>query len=236
MKTLKNILCLTLLLLASCQPNSSQNNASLKEETGTVHPSKEHRQADVLAKDTLNAVQDEVVRKPTVGTTPDFEVFFEKFKRTAEQQDTKEFNSCIDPKTGLYIIDAPGAVPRFTYLKDISRYEHPHTQERAFSITKGIFRNCDLEAVQTLPTLTCQGDDDNFARRGCFVADAVAFRESEAPKFAGLSTQEENNAAQTQLLVNKTVLHTKSGFKFHFGRIKGNWRVLFIDLTVPCSA
>ncbi|ALI98467.1 hypothetical protein [Rufibacter tibetensis] len=238
MKTLRNALGLLFLFLASCQPDSP-TTVSEEKESNVATKEEQRQQTDVLTKDTLNALQEEVVRKSpqtTQGNQADFEVFFRKFTQSIQDQDAEAFNSLIDPAHGLHIIQTPGAVPHFTYLINITTFRRADaSQQPFFSISEEI-KTCDLEEVKTLPTLTCEGGDNNFNRQGCFVAEASTFRKSEAYKYASLPADAELKAAQTQQLVIKTVLHTSSGFRFHFGQINGQWRVLFVDLSVPCSA
>ncbi|WP_210488091.1 hypothetical protein [Rufibacter aurantiacus] len=238
MKTRNYALALAIPLLFACGPNEGRKNATTeKERPAPGTQTKEQRQqAEVLAKDTLNAVQDEVVKKPTPGASPDFKPFFENFRETITQQDAEELNQWIDAERGLYLIETPGAVPQFTHVTDIRNFKRANAGARPFFSIGETIKDCKLEEVKALPTITCQSEDNNFARQGCFSADAAAFRKNEAYKYAGLPAQEEQKVHQTQLLVSKTVLHTKSGFRFHFGQINGQWRVLFIDLSVPCSA
>ncbi|KAA3439759.1 hypothetical protein [Rufibacter hautae] len=238
MKLLKHALPLAALLLLSCGPNERGENITTREEAqaSNIQSEEQSQQADVLTKDTLNVVQDEVVKKPTLGTSSDFEPFFENFRQTITQQDAGEFNQWIDPDLGLYLIETPGAVPHFTHVTDIKEFQLAGADGQTFFSIRDTFTECSPEEVKILPTITCQGEDNNFTRQGCFVAEATAFRKSEAYKYAGLSPKEEQKVLQTQLLVSKTVLHTNSGFRFHFGQINGQWRVLFIDLSVPCSA
>ncbi len=221
-----------------CHSNSTQQDSPVEGESPrTVSPRKETRQQTrVLAKDTLNVLQEEVIRKTARGGEADFASFFRKWAQSIQRENPREFNGYIDPTRGLYLIEAPGAVPHFTHVTDISTFRRMGAQPGMFFTIRETFQECRLEEVQVLPTLTCGGENNNFSREGCFVAEATAFRKSDAYQYAGLPPDEQKKIAQTQLLVSRTVLHTGSGFKFHFGQIKGQWRVLFIDLTVPCSA
>ncbi|WP_205504196.1 hypothetical protein [Rufibacter psychrotolerans] len=194
------------------------------------------QQEQILQKDTLNAVQEEVVRKPHPAHQEEFATFFKRFEQAIQQQDATAFNQTIAPEPGLYLIDNPGAVPRFTRVADIKVYKRTGAGERPFFTIRESFNKCDLQEAEQLPTVTCLGDNNNFSRQGCFVTDGTAFHGNTAYRHAGLSQAEERRISQAQLLVSKTVLHTRSGFKFHFGRINGQWRVLFIELTAPCSA
>ncbi|QHL87624.1 hypothetical protein GU926_09305 [Nibribacter ruber] len=225
--------------LAGCQTKTSTETATSGTETtpattpgSSMRPSPE---ATVLQQDTLNAVQDETVKKPATGNaTSDFGVFFRNFEKTIQQEDAQAFNQYIDPARGLYIIDTPGAMPQFTHVQDIRQYKRFY-QNLPFFTIKEYFKSCDLQPIATLPKVTCEGEDA-YAQKGCFVADAVAFRKNTAVQYTELPAAQKKTIALTQLLVTKTVLHTASGFKFHFAQIEGQWRVLFIDLMIPCSA
>ncbi|WP_207435178.1 hypothetical protein [Sabulibacter ruber] len=228
-----------ILTLAGCQPNSTQEEGSAeKASTGrrATTRTEEKRQEAVLQKDTLNAVQEEVVRKPAPSSQEEFTAFFDRFERTIQQQDAEAFNQMIDPKQGLYIIESPGAVPQFTHLANISTFKKSGSEQGAFFTIRQKFNQCSLKEVKKLPAVTCEGENNNFEQQGCFLSDGTAFQKNEAYKYAGLPKEEQTKVAQTQLLVQKTVLHTSSGYKFHFGQVEGKWRVLFIDLMVPCSA
>ncbi|RNI29966.1 hypothetical protein EFA69_10590 [Rufibacter immobilis] len=230
MKTVLLVSSFLLCLLAGCQSNSSKPETRQRVQATSKE---QQRQLAVLEKDTLNAVQEENVRKPGLALT--FETVFQRFKDAVENQDTATFQTYVDPALGLYLIDAPGAVPQFTHVAHINQYRRPVQQKPFFSIRE-TFRDCALQEVTALPKVTCAGDADAYAQRGCFVADATSFRKSEAYLHANLSSTERDKIARTLPLVTKTVLHTTSGFKFHFGQVNGQWRILFIDLMVPCNA
>ncbi|RNI31591.1 hypothetical protein EFB08_03490 [Rufibacter latericius] len=228
---------MALILLASCQSNSPQPGASGEESRKQVTLQEKKRSQDhVLEKDTLNALQEEVIRKTSRNKEEAFRVFFSKFAQSIEQQQAEVFNQFIDPELGLYLIESPGAVPHFTFVTDIKTFRRANAQQGSFFTIREAFTDCKLEEVKELPTLTCAGENNNFTRQGCFVADAAVFRKSDAYKYADLPTEEQRRIAQHQAMASKTVLHTGSGFKFHFGQVKGQWRVLFADLMVPCSA
>ncbi|WP_066831754.1 hypothetical protein [Rufibacter ruber] len=242
MKIFAPILASTLLFGFGCQPNTASRNAETSTaETASPAPAapttaETRQQETVLQQDTLNAVQEEVVKKPTPKAQENFTAFFQNFEAIIKKQDAAAFNQLIDPEHGLYLIDTPGALPQFTHVTDISTFKRADIEQRPFFTIRETFRNCRLEEVKTLPKVTCEGDAAPYEKKGCFVADGSAFRKYNAYQYASLPKEEERKVAQTQLLVNKTVLHTGSGFKFHFGQIKGQWRVLFIDLMTPCSA
>ncbi|MGV3539743.1 MAG: hypothetical protein ACO1OQ_08030 [Rufibacter sp.] len=223
-----------------CQPKATdQNQSSTHEPASVPAPATSEtstKQADVLQKDTLNALQDEVTRKPSANGQDDFKAFFQKFEQIIQRQDAAAFNQLISKEHGLYIIDTPGAMPQFNYITDIRTFKRANVEQSPFFSIRETFKNCTLQTVKALPKVNCEGDVEPYEKKGCFVADGSAFQKNDAYKYASLPAEQEKTVAQTQKLVTKTVLHTTSGFKFHFGQVNGQWRVLFIDLMIPCSA
>jgi hypothetical protein len=241
-KCMKTLMYFTLVLslgLASCQSKTSTetvtSDTATTLDTATAPAVAAGPEGRVLEKDTLNAVQDEVVKKPSPEEDlASFETMFNQFNQSIQQGDAQAFNQYIDPAHGLYIIDTPGAMPQFTKVSDIRQYKRFY-QDLPFFTIKEYFKSCGLQAIDSLPKVTCEGEDA-YAQKGCFVADAAAFRKNTAVQYTELPAPQKKTIAQTQLLLNKTVLHTPSGFKFHFAQLNGQWRVLFIDLMIPCSA
>ena len=228
---------LFLLALLGCQPQEgAKEKASSKIGTSVpaASPTEIRQEQDILQKDTLNAVQEEVVKKPSAVDPADFKEVFQQFNQAIQEGNAQAFHQYIDPVHGLYIIDTPGAMPQFTHVKDIRQYKRFY-QNLPFFTIKEYFKSCDLQAIAVLPKVTCEGEEP-YTQKGCFVADAAAFRKNTAVQYTELPEAQKKTIAQTQLLVDKTVLHTASGFKFHFAQINGHWRVLFIDLMIPCSA
>jgi hypothetical protein len=222
------------LLAWGCQTNSSPS--PVQENTpAPSSPTEQKRQAEVLAMDTLNAVQDEVVRKTPDAAPPEFEVFFRNFVQTIARQDAAAFNRFIDPQRGLYTIETTGAVPNFHLVRDIAQHRLAKTNQPFFSIREQI-KTCNLTEAKAFPKVTCEGDGDAYAQKGCFLTDGAAFREQRIHRYASLPETENQAIDATLPLVSKAVLHTASGYKFYFGRVNGQWKVLFIDLMTPCSA
>ncbi|MCR5887283.1 hypothetical protein LRS06_05710 [Hymenobacter sp. J193] len=95
-------------------------------------------------------------------------------------------------------------------------------------------------AVEQFPPFDCGAQDkgrSGFAREGCFVGPGTEFRALQVWPYATVrgGTQAQGQAAQQR--VRRTVLQTATSFRFHFGRLAdGRWRLLFMDLRVPCSA
>ena len=74
-----------------------------------------------------------------------------------------------------------------------------------------------------------------FERDGCFAGPPTDFRALNLWARARLKggTLPQGRAAQGR--VTRTVLHTQSGYRFHFAKSPGGrWYLLFIDLRPPC--
>ncbi|MFC6997225.1 hypothetical protein [Rufibacter roseus] len=242
MKKSLSLLSLSMLLMLGCQPQTNtQGNTTASDTVSTVSqpatsttPSRQEqqRQAEVMAKDTLNAVQEEVVKKTSNAS---FETFFQNFMNIIQRQDAAGFNQLIDAQRGLYTIETTGTMPNFYHIKDISKHRLSNFNKPFFSIREEI-KSCNLKEVKTLPKVNCQGDSDMYTQKGCFVADGSEFQEARIHQFASLPEAENERIDKTLPLISKSVLHTGSGYKFYFGQVNGQWKVLFINLMAPCSA
>ena len=167
-----------------------------------------------------------------------FEKAFIDFQTVVFNEDAEGVNAFIDPERGLYIIENPGALPKMTLVKDIRNFKREF-QGKSFFTIKDFLQTCELKA-EPLPAFNCAGEtpenNAGYSKEGCFVADAAEFRKTEIHKYASLPKAEVKNINATLPLVTKTVLQTAGSYRFHFGYINGKWRVLFIDLRIPCSA
>lgn len=166
-----------------------------------------------------------------------FQKAFQEFQSAVYNEDPEGVNKFIDPQLGVYIIENPGAMPRMTLVKDIRNFQREF-QQRPFFTIKDQFKSCQLKE-EDLPTFNCDGTTDantGYSKEGCFAADAAEFRKTEIYKYASLPEQEVKNIKATLPLVQKTVVQTSSSYRFHFGYLNNSWKVLFIDLRIPCSA
>lgn len=223
-----------LLLQFGCQPNGTEaapDTVSTVNQPATGSRQEQQRKTEIMANDTLNAVQEEVVKKTS---TASFEGFFQNFIDIVQRQDAAAFNKLIDTQRGLYTIETTGAMPNFYHIKDISKHRLSNFNKPFFSIREQI-KSCNLKEVKTFPRVDCEGDG-MFSQKGCFLADGSEFQQARLHQFASLPEAENQRIDKTLPLVSKSVLHTESGYKFYFGQIDGQWKVLFINLMAPCSA
>ncbi|RDV13266.1 hypothetical protein DXT99_20540 [Pontibacter diazotrophicus] len=190
--------------------------------------------------DSLEAVQEEPQRKEdTPGTdTMSFEVAFEHFFRALQAGDTVGLNQFVSPERGLWLIEQPGAVPAYTHFQNIQAVQRSYQNQPFTSITEQM-QECDLQERQEFPEFDCAWMDrgrSGFAEDGCFFRDATDFHTSDMWQYANLNPEQEEQVQRMQQQVQKTVLHTRTSYRFHFAHDGERWRLLFADLRVPCSA
>ena len=219
---LRSALFLLSALLFSCESSDQIENRASDQEAIATTP-----------------VHDEIDGRDTVKTKTQSEFLkvFSEFQTAVYNEDADALNHFIDPERGLYIIENPGALPRMTLVKDIRNFKREFRNRSFFTIKDGL-QTCHL-VEESLPAFNCEGQaggSTGYSKEGCFVADAEAFRKTEIYKYANLAQSEVKNIEKTLLLVQKTVVQTSSSYQFHFGQINGKWKVLFIDLRIPCSA
>jgi hypothetical protein len=205
--------------LVSCKPSAEKD-----------------RDPDPVRNNTLQAIPEETHKKEPLKSN--FEESFQDFLLAIHNQDLAAFNQFIDKEKGLWIIENPGAVPKLTQVKNIGRFNRKFQGSAFFSIHNKL-EDCSLQEVDTLPNIDCNGKTGNkagYEEKGCFVTSASAFRKAGIYRYADLTQKQLSEIEASLPFVSKTVLHTQSAYKFHFGYIRGKWKILFIDLMIPCSA
>ena len=190
--------------------------------------------------DSLEAVQEEPQRKEnTPGPdTISFEVAFEHFFRALQAGDTVGLNQFVHPQLGMWLIEQPGAVPAYTHFQSIQEVKRSYRNQPFISIKEQL-RACELQERQDFPAFDCARMDGNrsgYAADGCFYHNTTDFKTSDMWRYASLDPQQGERVQEIQQQVQKTVLHTRSSYRFHFAHDGEQWRLLFADLRVPCSA
>ncbi|MBF9239308.1 hypothetical protein I2I05_18090 [Hymenobacter sp. BT683] len=156
--------------------------------------------------------------------------------------DAAVLNQLLDPEFGLWILEQPGAVPLVTRVAEVEAFRRSYQNLPLFSLDKQLMTCPQLQNVARLLEADCAlqtKDNAGFARQGCFAGPATAFR---ALDLWGSATVKGGTAAQGQAAQGRTVrsvLQTRTGFRFHFAKsagVGGRWRLIFLDLRVPCSA
>ncbi|WP_187261078.1 hypothetical protein [Pontibacter beigongshangensis] len=218
------LLCLPLAWLLSCNSREASSKGA-----GAL----------LTTADSLEALQEEhQLKSNTPGPdTMSFVTAFSHFYDALQASDTLKLQQHLDPEKGLWIIEQPGAMPKMTYVQDLTRFRRDFQQRSFFSI-KNELTTCELE-LEPFPAFDCGAMDQGssgYAKDGCFASDASALRQSGIWDHASLSEAELRQVQAMLPLLQHSVLHTASSYRFHFGFDKGRWYVYFIDLRIPCSA
>jgi len=190
------------------------------------------------ASDALEAVQEEPVRQAGRSDTTDFPAAFAQFFAALQAEDTAALGRYIDPQKGIWLIEQPGAVPAYTHFQTIRAVQR-HYQHKPFTSLKEQLQACELEERQEFPRFDCAWMDkgrSGYAADGCFYHNTTDFKTSDMWRYASLSPQQEQEVQQLQQQVLKTVLHTRSSYRFYFTYDGTYWRLLFADMRTPCSA
>jgi hypothetical protein len=162
---------------------------------------------------------------------------FSIFRKPFFNEDVQGVNAFIDPDLGVFIIENPGAMPKMTFVKDINGFKREFRGESFFTIKERL-QACDLKE-ESLPSFSCEGENGSgkgYSKEGCFSGEDPQFEKSEIYKYASLQPEELKQAEKMMKLIKTSVLQTSSSYRFHFGYINSQWRLLFIDLRIPCSA
>ncbi len=215
---------LLLCLLLAC--NSREASTGQEDLTGATA-------------DSLEALQEEHQRKSnTPGPdTMSFVTAFSHFYDALQSSDSVALQQYVDPENGLFIIEQPGALPKMTHVQHLSRFKRDYQQHSFFSIKTEI-NHCDLQQ-EPFPSFDCADMDQGrtgYAKDGCFASHATAFQQTNIWNYASLSEAELQQVHTMLPLLQHSVLHTQSSFRFHFGFSKGKWYLYFADLRIPCSA
>jgi hypothetical protein len=165
-----------------------------------------------------------------------FQKLFSDFQTAVFNEDAEAFNNFIDPERGLYILENWAGKTQVTPVKDIRTYKRPFQQQSFFTI-KTLLQNCELKEEE-LPALNCSTQSNTMAgysKEGCFAGPATDFKASSFYKENNTTTAEIKNIEAALTLLQKTVLQTSSSYRFHFGQVNNQWKVLFVDLRTPCD-
>lgn len=156
--------------------------------------------------------------------------------------DAQVLNQLLDPEFGLWILEQPGALPLVTRVAEVQAFRRAYQDRPLFSLDQQLMACPQLLVLKQLPAADCAlqtPQSAGFARQGCFTGPATAFR---ALDFWGSATVKGGTVAQGQAAQGRTVrtvLQTRTGFRFHFAKSAGSggrWRLIFLDLRTPCSA
>ncbi len=175
----------------------------------------------------------------SVTDTTDFTIAFALFTDALRSENTAALNTFIDRQSGFWLIEQPGAVPAYTHYTSVQEVKRSYQQLPFTSINQEI-STCHLQHRETLPGFDCgvmDGNASGYTEDGCFYThNTTSFRNTTMWQYASLTEQQGQEVQKLQQQVTRTVLHTASNFRFHFGYLQGHWRLLFADLRIPCSA
>lgn len=153
--------------------------------------------------------------------------------------DTAAVNAFISPRHGLWVLEQPGALPLLTRVTDTRQLRRSHQSSSLFSLSSELMPCLRPEPVDTLPTATCDGAPGNeagFRRTGCLLGPA---RPAALKPFWDHATLRGGTAGQGRAALagsRYAVLQTATGYRFFWAREAGQWRLVLLDLRVPCSA
>ncbi|WP_070726740.1 hypothetical protein [Hymenobacter lapidarius] len=156
--------------------------------------------------------------------------------------DAEVLNQLIDPEFGLWILEQTGAIPLVTRVAKVGAFRRATQNLPLFSLDKQLMTCPQLRVMHHLPEADCglqTKQNAGFAQSGCFAGPATAFRRLDLWPSATVKggTAAQGKAAQGRTV--RTVLQTRTGFRFHFAKSAGaggRWRLIFIDLREPCMA
>ncbi|WP_299819795.1 hypothetical protein [uncultured Pontibacter sp.] len=209
-------LLMALLLLSACSTDRSASNTA---------------ETDPAASDTT--------AKPSASATTDFDAAFARFFEALHNSDTAAINQFIHPTYGLWIIEQPGAVPKMTQVYDISKFGREYQSKSFFTIAPEV-QHCKL-TKEAFPAFDCaemnyDAGKTGFSKDGCFVWEPDKFKSSGYWNYANLSESQLQRIKETLPHIQRSVLHTKTAFEFHFGYVDAQWHLLFTKIIYPCSA
>ncbi|WP_400192227.1 hypothetical protein [Hymenobacter sp. B81] len=218
---LAQVLLAGLASLSSCQSNDAPGSRS---------PADLRAPGEVIKEQPLPATSQPDTSLPAA---------FTRFTDALRQADTTALNGLIEPAHGLWILEQPGALPLLTRVGDIRGFRRENQQRPFFSLAAELMPCLRPEPVDTLPRATCDGRPGNeagFARLGCLLAP---HRDAGLNGIWPHATLRGGTVAQGQAAlarISHTVLQTRSGFRFHWARTAQGWRLVLVDLRIPCSA
>lgn len=165
---------------------------------------------------------------------------WQQFDRAIRAHDTLALQRLLDPAVGLWVLEQPGAMPLVTHVTHVRDFHRNYQSLPIFSLADQLMSCSTPVAVTQLPKFDCGQQTDStsgFTRDGCFVSSAADFHRLDVWPYATVQggTAAAGKAAQARAL--RTILQTRFSFKFHFAKsADGTWRLVFLDLRIPCSA
>ena len=128
-------------------------------------------------------------------------------------------NQFINPESGLWLIQTPGAVPNMTNTSQV---------DKNFPVDFSSAKN------EELPKVNC--DAKSFwTKEGCFVQQVNNFKDEKIWTYCGLKKEDEAKIEKLAQAVSLTVINTSLHARYYFSQINEKWCLVFVDLRRPCA-
>ncbi|GAB3868328.1 hypothetical protein GCM10028824_12910 [Hymenobacter segetis] len=163
-----------------------------------------------------------------------------RLQTALRQHDAAQLNQLIDPALGLWVVEDGDTGVVITRMAAGAALRKAIAREPLLRLERQLPACTTPLVVAQFPEIDC-GDyghgRSGFARDGCFAGPAADFQAVDIWSRTRLKggTAAQGRAAQAR--VGRTVLHTLSGWRFHFVKAPGaggRWHLVFVDLRAPC--
>ncbi|MBF9238040.1 hypothetical protein I2I05_11605 [Hymenobacter sp. BT683] len=163
-----------------------------------------------------------------------------RLQTALRRHDTAQLNQLIDPALGLWVVEDGATGLVITRVAAGAAFRQAYARVPLQSVERQLQPCSALLAVPQFPDIDCgerRNGRSGYERDGCFGGPATDFKALDLWSRTRLKdgTLAQGQAAQAR--VGRTVLHTRSGFRFHFAKRPGNagrWYLVFVDLRTPC--
>jgi hypothetical protein len=141
----------------------------------------------------------------------------------------------VEPNTGLYVFDNPGATVVVTHYPSYSSA----FVGREYA---PVHRDCDLRPG-VLPEYSCE--TESYSAEGCIHTHAPPPALTTTTEWALRNTTELSEAEvqkalapvrDAQALITDSVSDTRTDTRWYFGSLRGRWWLVAVDIVTPCSA
>jgi hypothetical protein len=216
-------ICVALFSCSDALENEENNSVAITERTVFEDVKVDEVEDTSLILNNNLAEEDETIQS--------FLKFYDAFTTSISTKNEKAFNQFIYTNYGLYIIEAPGAMPVVSKIYNISKFKTINTTTKFFDLPFNEIKKQPL--YEELPTIIC--DENSYNKLGCFVSENNTLKESQLWGYSGLNEKEIQAIEFLTKTIQITVVNT-SNFTFYFSKIEDKWYLTFIDLRTPCTA
>jgi hypothetical protein len=166
-----------------------------------------------------------------------FEDFFDKyFMKNTEKKDLEDLKAVIHPEKGVYFNMKAGVMPVVKLYKNIEEIQKDFPDfKKELSDVK-----CKRPKNEALPEYDC----NDFSKSGCFYqefANSTVLLEAYKAQTEAVAEEIKDDLAASYIgmdaSITHTVIMTKSMLQLYFGKIDGNWFLIYVDLAkFDCGA